>query len=151
MTFERSASSSSAAHVFLRRSTTSFEDEWHQFAARGWVALALLPNSISSSNTIVASSCPLTRLIAAMCAGHRSIDKDSAAADRIPTSNVQGHIHTSTCARKTTTHKNNMLAAVGWVHHRNLVTADPLARHKIHCLHMLVPYLVILAVGRVVA
>ena len=78
-------------HSFLSWPPASFENQWHQFAARGWVALALTPNSICSSNTIFASPCLLTRLIAAMCAGHIGIDIDGAATDCIP----GGHIQTS--------------------------------------------------------
>ena len=51
--------------------------------------MALTPNSVRSSDTILASSCLLTRPIAAMSARHISIDIDGAAADSVPGGHIQ--------------------------------------------------------------
>ena len=84
------------SHSLFSWPPTSFKDEWHEFAARGWVALALLTDSVSSSHTIPAGPCPLTRLVAAMSAGHASVDIDGAAADDVPSGHVYTHTYTYT-------------------------------------------------------
>ena len=51
--------------------------------------MALFTDGVRSGNTIFASPCPLTRLIAAMCAGHIGVDIDGAATDRVPGSHIK--------------------------------------------------------------